>query len=251
MNMSDIPQEFTKDYYDSEYFVGSKGGKKFRRPNGSVAQWSYYNRDGWWEGCRPIAKAWKTIFNPRNMLDVGCGRGCFTLAAREVGVEAYGFDFSEWAINNLCPGCRREWFKVWDATKTPWPYKDKEFDLVVVLDFMEHIYIDDIPKVIDEIYRVARKWVFLQIAVVGGGSGYSRHEKGYILRKGEPIPPELEGNVVAGHVTVQEPSFWFERFDRDDVVFRRDMVEWFKTLVDEAIIRNWLQNLILVIELLD
>jgi len=91
-------------------------------------------------------------------------------------------------------------------------------------DFFEHIYIDDLDKVIDEMYRVARKWVFLQIAVVGGGSGYATHEKGYILRKGEPIPPELEGNAVAGHVTVQPREFW---------------------------LRNWLQNLILVIEVLD
>ena len=248
--MSDIPSEFTKDYYDSEYFAGLKGGKRFRRPNGSIAQWSYYNPQGEFLGARDIARAWKTMFNPKNALDAFCGRGTFVAYMRDFGIEAYGFDFSEFAINNPYPRCKKEWLKLHDGTK-PWPYKDKEFDLVVMLDAYEHIYVDDLDFVINEMYRVARKWVFLQIAVVGGGSGYSRHEKGYILRKGEPIPPELEGNVVAGHVTVQEPSFWFERFDRDDVVFRRDMVEWFKTLVDEAIIRNWLQNLILVIELLD
>jgi len=246
--MSDIPDKFTSEYYDEEYFAGSRGGKRFRRPNGSIARWSYYNPTGWWEGCRPIAEAWKKIFNAKKMLDIGCGRGAFTLAARQVGIEAYGFDFSKWAINNLCPGCRKEWFRVWDATKTPWPYKDREFDLVVALDFYEHLYADDIPKVIDEMYRVCEKWVFLQIAIVGGGSGYSRHEKGYILKKGEPIPKELEGNVVAGHVTVVDEQTWYEWLDRDDWLPRRDMVQWFISLVPNEVIQNWLQNAIIIME---
>lgn len=249
--MSDIPREFTAEFYDEEYFVGRRGGKRFRRPNGTVAQWSYYNRDGWWEGCRPIAKAWKTMFSPKNMLDIGCGRGAFTLATREIGVEAYGFDFSEYAINNLCPGCSKDWFRVWDATKTPWPYGDKSFDLLTALDFFEHLYSEDIPKVVDEMYRVARKWVFLQIAVVGGGSGYGIHEKGYILKRGEPVPVELEANACAGHVTVQPPSFWYERLDRDNILFRRDLVEYFYLLTPEEVTVNWRKNLVLVLEVLE
>jgi SAM-dependent methyltransferase len=249
MGKSDIPNVFDASWYDYYYFADPRG-KAFRRPNGSIDYWGYRNLEGWWDGAVPIAKAWKTMFNPRNMLDVGCGRGAFTLAARNEGIEAYGFDFSEYAINNLCPGCRKEWFRVWDATKTPWPYGDESFDLCVALDFFEHLYSEDIPKVADEMYRVAKKWVFLQIAVVGGGSGPGRHEKGYILRKGEPVPVELEGNAVAGHCTVQPPSFWYEKLDRDNVLFRRDLVEYFKALVPQEVIRNWVQNLILVVEVL-
>jgi hypothetical protein len=85
---------------------------------------------------------------------------------------------------------------------------------------------------------------------VGGGSGVGRHERGYILRKGEPIPAELEANAVAGHVTVQPASFWYEKLDRDNVLFRRDLVEYFKALVPQEVIRNWVQNLILVVEVL-
>jgi SAM-dependent methyltransferase len=245
--MSDIPREFDASWYDYYYFADPRG-KAFRRANGSIEYWGYRNLEGWWDGAVPIAKAWKTMFNPRNMLDIGCGRGAFTLAARNEGIEAYGFDFSEYAINNLCPGCRREWFRVWDATETPWPYGDKSFDLVVCLDCLEHLYSEDIPKVVDEMYRVARKWVFLQIAVVGGGSGPGRHERGYVLRRGEPIPIGLEGNAVAGHVTVVSEDQWYEWLDRDEWLPRRDMVEWFYLLTPEEVTVNWRQNLVVVME---
>jgi len=249
--MSDIPEEFTASFYDEEYFAGSKGGKRFRRPNGSTARWSYFNPVGWWDGAVPIARAWKTMFNPRNMLDVGCGRGVFTLAARNEGIEAYGFDFSEYAINNLCPSCRREWFRVWDATKIPWPYKDKQFDLCVALDFFEHLYSEDIPMVIDEMYRVAKKWVFLQIAVAGSGGLQGKDNKGYILKREEPVPIGLEGCAVAGHVTVQPSSFWFDRLDHPDWVPRRDLVHYFYSLVPDEVTVNWRQNLVVIMERLE
>jgi ubiquinone/menaquinone biosynthesis C-methylase UbiE len=185
------------------------------------------------------------------MLDVGCGRGAFTLAARKQGIEAYGFDFSRYAVNHPCPGCKKEWLKTWDATKTPWPYEDQSFDLVLALDFFEHLYLDDIPKVIDEMYRVAKKWVFLQIAVVGGGSGPGRHEKGYILKKGEPVPVELEANAAAGHCTVVDKASWESWLDRDYVIPRRDMVEWFYALVPKEYVVNWKQNLVAVMEKLE
>jgi SAM-dependent methyltransferase len=247
--MSEIPREFTPEWYDRRYFAAERGqGKKFRRSDGNVEEWSYFNPKGVWEGCKPIAEAWKKVFNPRNMLDAGAGRGPFIVAAREAGIEAEGFDFSEWAVGEgRVEGCKPEWLRLHDATK-PWPYEDESFDLVVCLDTLEHIYLDDIPFVIREIYRVARKWVFLQIAIVGGGSGYTRHEKGYILKRGEPVPVELEGNVVAGHVTVTDAETWREWLDDPDFIERRDLVNYFYSLVRPEVVVNWRQNLVTVME---
>jgi len=245
--LNGMPPEFDSSWYDEDYFK-TPGGKKFHTPDGKVQGWSYASPTGWWEGCRPIAKAWKTIFNPATMLDAGCGRGAFTFAARELGIEAYGFDFSKWAIDNLCPGCRREWFKVHDATK-PWPYRDRQFDLVTVLDFMEHIYCEDLDFVEGELFRVAGRWVFLQIAVAGSGGLQGEDGGGYVLEKGKPVPVGLEGCAVAGHVTVKPERWWLDRFERfDEWQVRRDMVNWFTSLVPREVIKNWLQNSILVLE---
>jgi len=247
MGESDIPKTFTAEYYDYYYFADDKG-KKFRKANGSIGYWGYRNKLGWWEGCKPIAKAWKIMFEPQKMLDVGCGRGPFVLAARQLGIEAYGFDFSPWAVGEgRVEGCKPEWLRLHDATK-PWPYRDREFDLVVALDFYEHIYVDDLDFVIDEMYRVACKWVFLQIAVAGTGGLQGRSENGYILRKGEPVPVELEGCAVAGHVTVMPEEWWYERLDREEWIPRRDMVQWFISLVPKEVLANWLKNAIIVME---
>jgi len=181
------------------------------------------------------------------MLDVGCGRGTFLTYARDLGIDAEGFDYSEWAISNPYFRCKPDWLRVHDATK-PWPYKYSSFDLVIALDLLEHIYEDDLSLVINEMFRVAKKWIFLQIATVGGTSGAGVHEDGYILKKGEPIPIEREGNAVAGHVTVQPNSFWYELFDREDWLPRRDVVNWFFSLVDPAIVKNWMLNTVIVLE---
>jgi ubiquinone/menaquinone biosynthesis C-methylase UbiE len=245
--MSDIPEQFTSEYYDQAYFQTPKG-KKFKRPNGTFDAWSYANPDGESLGCVSIVEAWKKMFSPQTLLDIGAGRGTVVTYARDQGIEAEGFDFSEWAVNEgRYPRCKAEWLKVHDCTK-PWPYPSQSFELVTALDLCEHIYVDDIPFLVKEMFRVAKKWVFLEIATVGGGSGSGLHEDGYILRKGDPIPIEREGNAVAGHVTVQTPQFWEEQFEHENWMLRRDMVNWFISLVPAHIIKNWLLNTVMILE---
>lgn len=246
--MSDIPEKFDEKYYDRDYFQTPEG-KKYRDAGGAIHGWSYENPDGDWAGAGPIAKAWKNVFEPRNLLDVGAGRGTFIAYARDAAIEAEGFDFSPWAISDegRYPRCKPEWLRLHDATE-PWPYENKSFDLVVALDFFEHIYEEDLDFVIGELCRVASKYIFLQIAVTGSGGLQGRDFQGYILRKGDPIPIGLEGCAVAGHVTVKTESWWSDRLDHDAWMLRRDMVQHFCSLVGPDILHHWLLNSILVYE---
>jgi SAM-dependent methyltransferase len=243
--MTSIPEKFDASYYNVDYFKTAKG-KKFRRADGSLDAWSYANPDGESLACDPIVKAWKTIFQPKNMLDVGTGRATLVAYARRAGIEADGFDFSEWAVNEgRYPQCKREWLKVHDATK-PWPYQNNSYDLVVALDLMEHIYLDDLDFVISELHRVAKKWIFLQTAVAGSGGLQGRDEDGYILKKGEPVPIELQGCAVAGHVLLRKEQWWYEKLEHENWMPRKDMVNWFVSLVDALNIKNWLLNSMIV-----
>jgi len=233
--------DFNAKYYDKNYFVTPEG-KKFHNADGKELGWSYNNPEGEFLGAGPIAQAWATIFKPKNMLDVGCGRGTFVAYARKAGIEAHGFDFSEFATSEegKYAGCEKGWLKCHDASK-PWPYPDNHFDLVTCLDLFEHIYEEDLPQVINEMFRVAKKWVFIQICTVNG-------QEGYTLGKKESVPIELEGMAVAGHVCIKPEYWWNYRFYKNEWLPRKVMTERFISLVDNNIISNWIRNSILVFE---
>jgi ubiquinone/menaquinone biosynthesis C-methylase UbiE len=241
--MSDIGDIFDKEYYDKEYFAVPEG-KKFLGSDGEIHGWSYANPTGEFLGAKEIVKAWREVFNPEHLLDVGAGRGTFIAYARDLGIDAYGFDYSKWATSEegRYSRCEEGWLIQHDA-RDEWPYFENQFNLVTALDFYEHIYAEDLPKVIPEMYRVADKYVFLQIATVDGV-----REEGYILEKGEEVPKEYQGYAVAGHVTVQPESFWIEQFEHEDWFRNRGFEEWFVSLVDNRIIANWLQNSIIILE---
>ena len=237
---SPMPLTFTSDYYDENYFAKPKG-KKYRRSNGLLDGWSYNNPQGEYLGCKDIAKAWKNIFTPIKMLDAFAGRGTFLTYARHLGIDAVGFDYSEYAVKNPYPRCKPEWLSHHDATK-PWPYMDKSFDFVTVLDAFEHLYMEDIPFVVKEMYRVASKWIFIQTAIPGN------NDKGYVLEKNKPVPLEIEKYAAAGHLTLQSEMKWEDLLDNPDWMRRRDMEMMFKASVTNGAIQNWCQNLILVYE---
>lgn len=94
---------------------------------------------------------------PNKVLDVGCGVGYLVDKLREKGIDAYGTDFSP-ALPNYWGD--KDYFQVADAKEQP--FGDKEFDLVVSTDVLEHIFKEDVPKVADELKRVGKKvivWV--------------------------------------------------------------------------------------------
>lgn len=251
MTDTNTSQKFDAAYYDEKYFA-DRQGKSFCKSDGSIDYWGYKNPHAEWHGCSPIVDVWKDIFNldsNSKVLDVGCGRGTFVGYLRNAGIDAIGFDFSQWAIDNPYPRCNKDWIIVHDATK-PFPYSEHQFDLVTVLDLMEHLYVDDIDKVIDEIYRVCKKWVFLQIATCGSG-GLQGDGLGYILKKGDTVPIMLESMAVAGHVTVQNKQFWVDKLLKErenEWELRDDMVADFIKKTPADVISNWVQNTIIIME---
>ena len=226
--------KFDQDYYDRDYFEADvTGGKTYRRPDGSEGKWGYFAKQRWsgWQG---IIEPLKLLFRPKMVLDVGCGCGSFVREARIARVKAVGIDFSEYAIENALEGAKK-YVSVGDARDIRFP--EDSFDFVLATDLMEHIYLEDVDRVIGELCRVSSKWIFLQIATVGMKD---KPTDGYILRKGEPIPLEIEVYSVAGHVTVQKEEWWGERLKRPGWRMRPDIVDKFRRLVKPPeLIANW------------
>ena len=239
-------KEFKEDWYDQKYFSDKKG-KKFTRTNGTIEYWGYRSETGEIGGGPKIIESWKKMFNPKTMLAVGCGRGAMVAYAREKNIQAQGFDWSKYAVSDegRYKKCKQEWIQRHNVTK-PWPYPDNSFDLVVALDLWEHIYATDLDFAISEMYRVAKKWIFLEIATVDGIK-----EQGYILKKGDPIPLAADGRTWAGHVYVTTPNVWIEKLDHDDWMLQRGMTSIFFKHLLPATIPNWLQNTVLVYKKLE
>ena len=78
-------------------------------------------------------------FNPKTVLDVGCAYGELVKALRDLGVEAYGIDGSEYAISKADDSIKNMLFKV-NLNSDKCPFEDKKFDLIGSFYSVEHIH---------------------------------------------------------------------------------------------------------------
>jgi len=116
----------------------------------------YKYMPGRWE---KVAKAMADHYGikPGNkILDVGCGKGFllydFTLVVP--GVEIYGIDISQYAIDNSKEEVRDR-LTVGNATQLPWA--DQHFDLVYSLNTLHNLHCYDLDLALREIERVGKK----------------------------------------------------------------------------------------------
>lgn len=128
----------------------------------------------WWIGRkRIIIDILKKYLKKKNnkILDAGCGTGSSILYLAELG-HVYGVDISKIAVKF----CKKRGIKnVRVANILKLPYKDNFFDLVCLLDVMEHIKDDKVA--IKEARRVLKPGGILLTTVPALQFIYSKHDK--------------------------------------------------------------------------
>ena len=92
-------------------------------------------------------------FNPKTVLDIGCAYGELVKGLDDRGIEAYGVDGSEYAINNSNSSIKSKLYKV-NLNSDQLPFEDKKFDVVGSFYSVEHIH--DIDFFTKELYRVLK-----------------------------------------------------------------------------------------------
>lgn len=221
-------KDITEKYYDAGYFVTD--GKTYAPPIGKkLGKWSYRNPRGLWHVTGEFVDAWKKVFAPTCVIDVGCGRGTFVKSFEDVGIAVKGYDFSEFAVKYAV--CSPENIAQADANNLA--LADNISDLTLVLDLMEHIYADEVDAVLSEIARISKKWVFFNL----GGLVTPGNEK--MLKRGELIPQGYEGLVAAGHVTFQTKRWWLEKMEMHGLKVKEDLGEMFTSLIPNAYLVGW------------
>jgi len=123
--------------------------------------------------CEDLAKQLK-IRRYETILDFGCAKGFMVKGLREVGMQAWGYDTSEYALSFM-PDRHKS---------TPWKF----FDWVISKDTFEHMT----PKLLDAtLSRLRCKNIFV-VVPLGDGQRY--------------IEPEYEKDIT--HVIRENLSWW-------------------------------------------
>jgi len=126
-----------------------------------------------------------SISHPKSVLDVGCAYGYIVKRLRDKGIYAIGMDISEWCSRQrIIP----DYYVRHDMRVVPYPFKDKEFDLLYCEGVLEHIGEEYIEGIMKEFERVSERRL-LQLS--------------FDWHKNVEIEP--------GHINVKHHDWWFER----------------------------------------
>lgn len=142
-----VAREYGKDYWDGDRRFGYGG----------------YKYDGRWERvAKELVKLYDLPEDAR-ILDVGCGKGFLLYEIKKLlpGSRIAGFDISRYAVENAKDEVRSDLFV--HRAQDRYPFKDKEFDLVISVATLFNLYLYELEDALKEIERVGRnKYVVLE-----------------------------------------------------------------------------------------
>ena len=115
--------EQLEEYYDRFYYETYAFGQAYRTDN-----------PHWQALFGGIADAIVAEIGPQTVLDAGCGPGMLVAALRERGVEAWGTDISEYAIDHV-----REDVRPYCKVASVVDDLDRRYDLIVCIEVLEHL----------------------------------------------------------------------------------------------------------------
>lgn len=134
-------KEYERDYWDGDRRYGYGG----------------YRYDGRW---KPVAQQLIDIYQlapDARILDVGCGKGHLLYELKKLlpAATCAGFDISKHGLADAPEGIRDVLFH--HRAQDPFPYDDKQFDLVISLGCLHNLRLFDLKVALSEIERVGRR----------------------------------------------------------------------------------------------
>lgn len=117
-----------------------------------------YTREFWNKKSGYLAKQIIERVHPVRVLDIGCARGYLVEDLRRMGVEAYGCDISQFALDTASKKSQR-FLLIHDiSSPVSLPFANSAFDLVVcsAIPYIEEKLMD---MALEKIRRVTRKWL--------------------------------------------------------------------------------------------
>lgn len=157
-------------FYDANYYSSFIPGLPYER------------NERWLNFFDNVAKHIVEEIKPKTVLDAGCALGFLVEALRKRGVQAFGVDISEYAIQNVHPDIRE--FCWVGSIAEAFPQK---YDLIVSIEVIEHLPIPEAERAIENFCQHSDQVLF------------------------SSTPDEYK---EATHVNVQPVEHWGELFAR-------------------------------------
>ncbi len=156
-----------------------------------------------------VKAAYIAGMRPDSVLDVGCAYGFIVQRLRDVGIQAFGVDISDYAMSQARPDIQRYLKKAWSHEL---PYANKSIDVLTSFGMMEHLPPDLVEKTLAEYGRVARRGV---LSVSLSTEPYTKHDE---------------------HLSLHPIEWWQARVPRGFEVFGDSEQAWYCFTSDKVAI---------------
>ena len=137
-----ISKRYDKEYWDGKRRFGYGGYK--------------YIPNRWTNVDKSLIKNYK-LNNNSSILDVGCGKAFFLYEIKKLlpKIKICGFDISKYGLASSRKEIKKNLFV--HKAQNKYPFKNKQFDLVISLGCLHNLKIFEIKKALNEIQRVCKK----------------------------------------------------------------------------------------------
>ena len=137
---AELAKKFDFDYWDGDRRI-NYGGYKYK--------------PGYWEPVAQELISRYELTNESKVLEIGCGKGFLLYEVSKIlpGIDVYGLDVSDYAIQNAHPEIKRSLI-VGNAIQLD--FNDCYFDLAFSINTLHNLYNYELEKALTEMQRVAK-----------------------------------------------------------------------------------------------
>jgi len=144
-----------------ENFWSSEFGRDYTERNShSLEEWNKFYVETWGETKTKMNEiSLKGIAKDSSILEVGCNTGMQLRGLQEMGYNnLYGIEIQDYAVERAKDFAKN--INIIQGSGFDLPFKDKYFDLVCTNGVLIHISPEDLPKIMDEMYRCSSKYIW-------------------------------------------------------------------------------------------
>jgi hypothetical protein len=137
----------------------------------------------------------------KTSLEIGSSMGVLLHLSLEAGKDAYGTDYSHFALKN---GFDDNMQRIFCADLTKLPVKKSSFDLIFAQEVLEHISPEKVLPALQDIYEISKKYVIITVPC---GGGFLPE----LITSFDKLAKDKNGNPMEGHLSVANITWWKEQ----------------------------------------